>query len=616
METTEELTARNEGNEMNLRLFKRFLWMLTLFSLVYLLIIGRLAYIQLWATENFSSKGINLIKKSVQQRQQEFILHSGRGEITDRHGQAFTGKSIYVLGLFPLMNNTSISMHKLEEVARVLHVSTTDLADHLQSVTQPLIYKTRQGILELSEEEANEINKLNIPGILGLPYELRYAPEEMLAQHFIGYIGQNSELIRKEYAQELAQGLLHENTEIGISGLERAFQPFLQGVGPTTLAYFVDGKGYPLQGIEVKYADQENPFYPLSIETTLDYNIQSYVENALDKQHVKEGTVVVLDAQTSEILAMASRPNFSTQKDRTEAWENKALKRYPLGSVFKIAIAAAALEHEVVKPNQKFYCDGVLEGTNFHCWKKEGHGHLSFEEAFAQSCNIIFGQLAQELGPEVIEEYAWKLGLVEKNGWQSPTLYHLQDFKQLDGEEQGQVYAPTRSMMEREDPLYLLQTGIGQLDVQSTPLAVANMLATILRGGHKYQVKGVQSIQYNTGTPFYHFSKQKMDGSMISAYTAYQLQHLLSLVTEKGTASIAMKEKSWKAAGKTGTAQVLKNKYGSEEYVANHQWFAGYYPQNQPKYVIVSLTLNREANARNTSVDIFTDIVDWLDGNK
>src|SRR5690606_31513371 len=113
---------------------------------------------------------------------------------------------------------------------------------------------------------------------------------------------------------------------------------------------------------------------------------------------------------------------------------------------------------------------------------------------------------------------------------------------------------------------------------QATPLAVGNMMATILRGGHKHQVKAVQSIQYQTGMPFYHFAKQKIEGPQISPYTAYQLQHLLALVTEKGTASSMLKEKKWNSAGKTGTAQVIKNKYGSEEYMVNHHWFAGYYP--------------------------------------
>ena len=598
---------------MNQRVFRRFLWMIALFSIIYFLLVGRLAYIQLWATEHFSHRGVNLIKQSVQQRQQKFVLHSGRGEITDRYGQPFTGKSTYVVTMFPLMNKTAISREKLDELARLLSIGSGELVETLEKVREPLIFRQQGKIKELTEEEAELVNQLGIPGILGLPYELRYPPEQMLAQHLIGYLGQNREVILKEYREELAQGLLEEDSEIGISGLERTFQPFLLGVGPTTLAYYVDGRGEPLSGIEVKYRKEENPFYPLSIRTTLDYDLQLYLEHVLDRYQVKEGAFVILDAKNSEILAMASRPNFDRQKERMEAWENKAIKRYPLGSVFKIVVAAAALEEELVQLDTTFICDGVLEGTNFHCWLKEGHGQIRFDEAFAQSCNLVFGQLAQQLGADLLEAYADKLGLLSENGWQIDALFHLDHFKQLDREEKGQVFAPARSDLERNDPLYLLQTGIGQLDVQATPLAVANMLATILRGGQKQQVKAVQSIQYQTGMPFYHFAKQKLEGEAISPYTAYQLQHLLALVTERGTASQVLKDRKWKAAGKTGTAQALKYDPDQMSAKVNHHWFAGYYPQHHPKYVLVSLALNRPVGARNVSVELFSELVDWLD---
>lgn len=597
---------------MNQQMFRRFLWMITLFSIIYFLLISRLAYIQLWATEHFSHRGVNLIKQSVQQRQQEFVLHSGRGEITDRYGQPFTGKSTYVLTLFPLMNRTAISKQKLDDLATLLSVSSTQLVETLEKVREPLIFRQGGKIRELTEEEAEQINQLGIPGILGLPYELRYPPEQMLAQHLIGYLGQNREIILEEYREELTQGLLKEDSEIGISGLERTFQPFLLGVGPTTLAYFVDGRGEPLSGIDVKYREQENPFYPLSVRTTLDYSLQLFLEHVLDKQQIEEGAFVILDAQTSEILAMASRPNFDRQKERVEAWENKAIKRYPLGSIFKIVVAAAALEQELVQLDSTFTCEGVLEGTNFHCWLREGHGQLRFEEAFAESCNLVFGRLAQELGAELLETYAEKLGLLSTNGWQTDALFHLTNFTQLDREEIGQVFASVRNSMEKDDPMYLLQTGIGQLDVQATPLAVANMLATILRGGHKQQVKAVQSIQYQTGMPFYHFAKQKLEGDSISPYTAYQLQHLMALVTERGTASRVLKERSWKAAGKTGTAQGLKYNQDKAEHMVNHHWFAGYYPQHNPKYVLVGLALNRPVGARNISVELFAELTEWL----
>lgn len=592
---------------MLIHIFKRNLKILGIFTLFFLLLIGRLAYIQLIGTESFSSHDINLIKKSVQQRQQQVILHSGRGEITDRYGQALTGKSIYVMVLFPLSKMTQFEEEKIREVADLLSLPAERILEQMTELKEPTIYKTGRGILHLTEEEANYLNQLQIYGLLGLPYELRYDTEQIVAQHLIGYVGQNKEYIRNKYADELAQGTLTENSVIGISGIEKSFQPFLQGLGPTSLSYYVDARGYPLQGLEVKYADQDNSFYPLAVQTTLDIEIQEKLEKVLNNRFVFEGTAIVLDAETSEILAMSSRPNFIDQMNIPGAWENKAVKRYTPGSIFKIVVAAAALEEEIVKPSQKFHCEGILKGTDFHCWKKEGHGLITFEEGFAQSCNIVFGQLANDLGPKLIEEYATKLGLLERNGWQEDYFFNLGSFKQFDGEDQGQIFSSQRTIKEKEDKMYLLQTGIGQLDVQLTPLAVANMLSTITKGGNKHQVKGVRDILYQTGSSFYHFEKKKLSSPSISPYTAYQLQRLLAGVTEHGTAK-KINEKSWKAAGKTGTAQVTEK--------TNHQWFAGYYPQHQARYVIVALTLNQKGNSRNVSLDIFSDMVDWLDKNR
>jgi cell division protein FtsI/penicillin-binding protein 2 len=602
---------------MQTKIFRRQVWMILVFSILFIILVFRLAYIQLIGTESFSDHDINLIKKSVQQRQQQIVLHTGRGEITDRFGQSLTGNSTYVMVLFPLSKKAHLEVGKIEQIADLLDLSAERILQDIIELKEPRIYQTGRGILHLTENEANQLNKLEIPGLLGLPYEQRYDDKYLVAQHLIGYVGQNAEYIQEEYADELAQGIVNENSVIGISGLEKTFQPFLQGVGPTSLSYYVDAKGYPLQGMEIKYTGQENPFYPLVVQTTLDEELQDTVEQIMDNRFIHEGTVLVLDAETSEILAMSSRPNFTHQMNVDGAWENKALTRYSPGSVFKIVIAAAALEQEIVKQNQRFQCDGVLEGTDFHCWKEEGHGSITFEEGFAQSCNIVFGQLAQELGPEQIEEYASKLGLLEENGWQEDLLFHLESFKQLDGEDQGQIYSLHRTDHEKEDKNYLLQTGIGQLDVQLTPLAIANMLATITKGGIKHQVKGVRDILYQTGGAFYHFDQKKMDGPQISPYTAYQLQKLLAGVVERGTAS-KLNGKNWDAAGKTGTAEVVKWEQDQDSHsrVLNHRWFAGYYPQHQPRFVIVALALNQKTNARNVSLDLFADVVDWLDKNR
>lgn len=592
--------------------FKRKIWMLIGIMVLLLLLLLRLSYIQLIATESFSGHQINLIKKSIQQRQQQLILDSGRGDISDRYGQVITGYSTNVLVLYPILNQIEVERLKMEEIAVRLEIPLEELSEKITKLREPMIYKQGNRYLHLSAEDVQFINDLQMTGVIALPYKLRYATSEIPAQHFLGYLGENAAYVRSEYAEELAQGILKENSVIGINGLEKAFQPFLQGIGPAALSYYIDAKGNLLPGMEIKYTDQENPFYPLELQTTLDLELQWEVESILDKYSVEHGTVVVLDTETSEILASSSRPNFIDQMHIDTSWENKAIKRYTPGSIFKIVTAAAALEEEIVKPKQEFECLGKLEGTDFHCWLAEGHGKLTFEEAFAKSCNIVFGQLAQQLGAEKLEEYAYKLGLIELNGWQTDSLFHYNNFKQLEAEEVGQVFAAARGMEEREDQSFLLQTGIGQLDVQASPLAVANMLATISKGGNKHQVRGVRDILYQTGGFFYHFPKERLGDDSISIFTAYQLQKLLAKVVHQGTAQ-KLNDKEWQASGKTGTAEI-SSIHGGTKHI--HQWFAGYYPQQQPKYAIVVLSLYRPVGSASASMEIFSEVVDWLEQHR
>ncbi|MDQ0339557.1 cell division protein FtsI/penicillin-binding protein 2 [Caldalkalibacillus uzonensis] len=594
--------------------FKRLVWLLLLMTGGLGLLLVRLAYVQLIDTEGFSKHQINLIKQAVGQRQQQLVLDSGRGEITDRYGKSLTGETAYVLVLFPLSQKNDNHDEQLQQLAGILKVPFEQLKAELDGLSEPRVYKQYGQMVYITESQAETINQLGIPGVLGLPYELRYPPDQRIASHLLGYLGENPDFVRQAFAEELAQGVLTENSKVGISGLERTFQPFLQGTGPTILAYYVDGRGFPLQGLGLKYMAQDNPFYPLVLETTLDADLQQQVEQVLDRRGVDQGAVVILDQETSEILALASRPHVVRDHPSHPSWRNIALNRYPPGSVFKIVIAAAALEEEAATLDSRYECPGVLAGTQFHCWKEDGHGSLTFAEAFYQSCNIVFGQLAIELGAETLERYARKLGLIDYNGWHADAVYHLSDFHQLDREEQGQVFAPDRPEHEKNDDLYLLRTGIGQLDVQLTPLAVANMMATITRGGLKYQVKAVNRITYQTGGSFYNFPAQRLPGPSISPYTAYQLQKLLAGVVQEGTAQ-ALNDRPWQAAGKTGTAQANGGPF-SAQAALNHHWFAGYYPANHPRYTITVLALNQPENTANLALAVFADVVDWLEGRE
>jgi cell division protein FtsI/penicillin-binding protein 2 len=413
-----------------------------------------------------------------------------------------------------------------------------------------------------------------------MPYNVRYE-EEGIARHVIGYIGKNPEYIRRAFADEMEEGTLTEDSIIGASGIEKTFQPFLHGLGPTVVSYFVNSLGYPLRGLQIRYTQPENPFYPLSVITTLDYDIQQAVEQVMDEVGIEDGAAVVLDADNSDILAMVSRPNFDPdQVDPNRGnWSNRAVQQMVPGSIFKTVIAAAALEKGLYQPDDVFNdATGSLGKYKLNSWKKGGHGKVTFEQAYAESCNVCFAEIAMKLTAKDMEEYSRKLGLLEKAGWRTESLYHIPSFSQLDGEQSGQLFADESI---REDEGVRVQTSIGQRDVRITPLQAANMVVTLLQKGQRYEPRLVKRIDYLNGTPFHSFPVHKKEtGDTLEPYTTYLLQHWMRSVVTQGTGK-ALQDATWELAGKSGTAQI---RVGGKDL--NNQWFIGYGPVHAPRYAV------------------------------
>src|SRR5690606_27285179 len=153
---------------------------------------------------------------------------------------------------------------------------------------------------------------------------------------------------------------------------------------------------------------------------TIDGKIQAAIERVMD-QSVDKGAVVVMDARTGEILAMASRPNYKQYelekyiKGKDSPLVNRTGQAFIPGSIFKIVILSAALEENLAELEDEFYCAGSIEvgGNVIHCssYEKGGHGLITLKDAFAHSCNTVFIELGIMLGKEKILEYAEKFGL-------------------------------------------------------------------------------------------------------------------------------------------------------------------------------------------------------------
>ncbi len=570
-------------------------------------IMGRLFWIQAVSARSYSGQGIDLVRNSVLQRQRALVLDSGRGQFYDRNLEPLTGKHIKALVGFPIKGEYQGSDSELTRLSSILGISRAAWSKFTSQLTEPRLWSVHgeEKPSPLTPDQVRSIRELNLSNVKVIDYVDRY-PANMIAQQLIGFIGQNPERIASAFGTELESGQLRLTSEIGGAGLEKSFEPWLQGIGETSLSFFTDGAQRPLSGLDARLFSPDNGYYPLKVMTTLDLSLQRNIEALMDRLHIHQGAAVVLDASQADILAMASRPSFDPEHVDPEQsnWRNQAVKAIPPGSIMKTVVAAAALEEGVVTDEETFDCKGALGKYGFTCWKKHGHGSLTLEEAFAESCNIAFAKVMQRLNSEQLESYARKLGLLTQVGWSGAAgAQHF--MRQLDGEEAGQLFALTTP---REDEGVLMQTAIGQRDALVSPLQAANLIVTLLHGGVVHEPRVVQEVRYRTDRVMDRFPEKKLitKGEGISASTSRKLIKWMRAVVEEGTGT-ELQGAQWLLAGKSGTAQVNTGKHETV-----NQWFIGYGPAEDPQYAVSVVIENVDAEAANQVIPLFKGIMDLL----
>jgi penicillin-binding protein 4B len=577
------LKYQNLVNTFDEVFFLRKRAMVLLASLLIMLglLMTRLIQIQLVDTESFSKHEVNLLEESVKQRSQEMILDSGRGDFLDRNGKPLVYEKVSVLILFPFLNKMEWDVSK---VAQIIGLKEEAITKKLEKAKEPFAYGEPDPIV-LTSSQMEKINALKIPGVFAV--ERKYLLDDTPAEQLIGLVKENQSELKKRYPEKE----LPAKTLVGISGLEKSFDEFLLAEGKSKLVYHVDGDGAPLFGINVKYVDPANPYYPVNIKTTLDKKLQDTAEKLVDSYGIKKGGLVLLDIENNSIAAMVSRPKVDKKDPYAgNGIENMMLTQQIIGSVFKTVVAAAAIDHNLDQPSRTFDCSRKINGKPD---LKYQHGNLNFTDSFARSCNNTFGTIAKELkdiDPNLIEEYAQKLGLIGQVGWQG-NVFHIEKFKQLQDEEKGRVFLSEEA---KKDKNFVAMTGIGQHEVRATPLAVANMMATIARGGEKDMVRVSSKVEYQNGTTMVEFPKEKLEGETIAPFTAMKLQSLLrEVVTNDHGTGRWFKDLPYEVAGKSGTAET--GKFQNDQQLHN-KWFAGYFPYQNPKYVLVTVNLDVTEN--------------------
>lgn len=581
-----------------------------LFLVCMLALVGRLFYVQSgWARVPNPAAGAktgSLAAAAVGQRERSLVLDPGRGHFYDRDGRPLTGDAYETVAVFPAVTaNQPADPMRIGRLARILGTTAAEWNAFYCGLNRPAFWTDgRTGKpIRLNPAQGAALRELALPGVIPVPYVQRYFPDAPAGQ-LIGYVGQHPERLERLYADDIAAGRIASSATVGASGLELAFDEFLRGASPVTLSYMIDAVQRPLSDSPWRLTGARNPFYPVRVVTTLDLRIQREVERILDAHGVAKGAVVVLDARHADVVAMASRPAFDPGRVDLagEAWANRALKTAAPGSVFKTAVAAAALEYGAVRPGETFFCSGELDRYGLSCWKAGGHGRLTLAEAYAESCNVVFARLGERLTAAQIEAAAAKLGLVGTVGWRDGTGKTA--FHQFDHEEAGRVFIGAAAA---SDGGARAQSAIGQRDVRLSPLAAANMVVTLLNGGRRAEPRVVREIRYRDGLLMRAFPAHPSAGDALNPHTAAQLVRWMVDTVERGTGA-SLAGRRWKLAGKSGTALTPAASGGWSE----NEWFVGYGPVRRPQYAAAVLVQKDSEDAGHTAVRLFGDIMDML----
>ena len=398
-----------------------------------------------------------------------------------------------------------------------------------------------------------QIENLNINGLGFESDSRRFYPEASMAAQLLGFVGSN------KYGEDT-----------GYFGLEGFYDANLKGQ-PGRLGSDIDPFGFPIlvskyHTINPKTGESLN----LTIDRTIQYIVEKNLKQSVEKYGAKQGTVIISQPQTGQILAMATYPGYdpSTFSEFDQSlYKNPAVANtYEPGSTFKLVTMSAALDTKTVSPETKCdVCNGPRQigGYEISTWNKKYYPDSTMTQIIEHSDNVGMTLVSEKLGVNKFFEYIDRFGFGKKTGIDleeetSPELRKKEDWKVIDLATAafGQGIAVT--------PIQMLQAvqAIANKGKLITPKIVAN----IVQGDKEKEVKPDTVRQ------------------AISPQTAAQITEMMVSAVEKGEAR-AFAPKGYRIAGKTGTAQIpVAGHYDPTKTIAS---FVGFAPADNPKFVIL-----------------------------
>ena len=526
-------------------------------------LLGRLGFLMLVRADHYSQMAEEL-------HERERTIKAARGRILDVNGTVIADNRT-VCTISVIYSQVEDREEVICALCDILGLSEENVRKKVEKRSSREIIKTN-----VDKETGDRIRALGLPGVKVDEDYKRYYPWGSLASKVLGFTGGDNQ---------------------GIIGLEVMYEKYLKGTNGVILT-LTDAKG-----VELKEAaeDRIEPIAGNDLQISLDVNIQKYAQQlayqVMEQKNAKKVSVIVMNPQDGELLAMVNAPEFdlndpftpdqnlNSQSLREQAaaqetvmglqdrlngmWRNTCINdTYEPGSTFKIITAAAGLESGAVTLEDRFSCPGfrVVEDRRIRCHKAGGHGSETFLQGVMNSCNPVFIDVGQRLGVDRYYQYFTQIGLKGKTGIDLPgeaaTIMHKK-------EKMGAVELATVSF--------------GQ-SFQITPIQLITTAASIVNGGRRVTPHFGLRVSSADGASVKELSYPLGD-QILSPKTSAAMRYVLEQVVAEGSGKKAAVE-GFRIGGKTATSEKLPR--SMKKYISS---FLGFAPADDPK-VMALITID------------------------
>ena len=539
-----------------------------------------------------------------------------RGTIYDANGNVLAeSASVWQVVMSPVnFKNDKQRQAAAKGLSEIFDLEYNDVLDDTKQQSHYVVVKRR-----IESDEREKVLKLidtlkkdySCSGVIQLLDDYkRYYPKNSLASSVIGFTGSDDQ---------------------GLEGIEYEYDSYLSGTpGRIITAQNARGTDMPFRYEQNVESEDGNNVY-LTIDETIQSICEKYMQKGVEDNNVlNKGVCIAMDVNTGAILAMVTTDGYdlnnpyelsakdkkkiksTSKKKQAEAesaalsnmWRNKAVAdTYMPGSVFKMCVASAALEENLVNEKTSFTCTGsiLVEGETIHCSNIAGHGTQNFVEVISNSCNPAFIQIGQMLGAGKFRQYYQGFGFSDKTGIDLPG--EAEDSFWKEGKMGG---------------VDLAVASFGQ-NFSITPIQMITACAAVSNGGYVVQPHVVSKITDSKGNVIKTVDK-KIKRQVISDDTSKKMNEYLEYNTERQGAAAGYIS-GYKVAGKTGTTEkrgVTKFESSfSEDYISS---FCGYAPADDPQIAMLVFFDTPDGDAYYGSqvsspvfINIMSEVLPYLD---